>query len=137
MRIVFADSGYWIAVSNPRDALHRLAVDARSRLGAHRIVTSELVLIEVLNCFSGDGPRMRRTAAGLVQRIIDNERIDLVLQTQELFHDALALYRERPDKDWSLTDCASFQIMAQRHMTEALTHDRHFEQYGYRALLRG
>jgi predicted nucleic acid-binding protein len=37
---------------------------------------------------------------------------------------------------WSLTDCASFVIMDQRQIAEALTHDRHFEQRGYRALLR-
>ena len=52
------------------------------------------------------------------------------------FGTALALYQERPDKSWSLTDCASFLIMDQRQTTEALTHDRHFEQRGYQALLR-
>jgi len=54
----------------------------------------------------------------------------------DLFRRALALYRDRSDKDWSLTDCASFVIMTERRITEALTHDRHFEQNGYRALLR-
>jgi predicted nucleic acid-binding protein len=40
------------------------------------------------------------------------------------------------DKDWSVTDCASFVIMDHRRIVEALTHDHHFEQKGYRALLR-
>jgi predicted nucleic acid-binding protein len=60
----------------------------------------------------------------------------VVPQTPELFRDALALYGDRVDQSWSLTDCASFLIMEQRQITEALTHDRHFEQRGYSALLR-
>jgi predicted nucleic acid-binding protein len=59
-----------------------------------------------------------------------------VSQTPELFRDALALYQHRPDKSWSLTDCASFLIMDRQQIAEALTHDRHFEQRGYRTLLR-
>src|SRR2546425_1109890 len=106
MRLVFADTVYWIAISNPRDALHRSAVDAPSRLGEHRIVTSEMVLVEVLNGFSGTGAYSRQRLTALVQRIVDDERIDLVPQTSQLFRDALALYRERPDKSWSVTDCA-------------------------------
>ena len=62
--------------------------------------------------------------------------IESVSQTPELFRDALALYQHRPDKSWSLTDCASFLIMDRQQIAEALTHDRHFEQRGYRALLR-
>jgi predicted nucleic acid-binding protein len=136
MRVIFADTVYWIAINNPRDALHRSAVEAPSRLGDHRIVTSEMVLVEVLNSFSGEGSYSRHAVVSLVQRIIDDEDFELVPQTPQLFRAALALYRDRPDKSWSLTDCASFLIMEQRQMTEALTHDRHFEQRGYSALLR-
>ena len=46
------------------------------------------------------------------------------------------LYARRPDKSWSLTDCISFVVMTDRGLTEALTGDHHFEQAGFRALLR-
>ncbi len=45
------------------------------------------------------------------------------------------LYRGRPDKEWSLTDCISFVVMRDEHLTEALTADRHFEQAGFKPLL--
>ena len=48
----------------------------------------------------------------------------------------VALYAERPDKDWSLTDCISFVVMRKMDITEALTGDRHFEQAGFTALLK-
>jgi uncharacterized protein len=49
----------------------------------------------------------------------------------------MELFGDRPDKDWSLTDCISFIVMEERRITEALTGDHHFEQAGFRALLAG
>jgi len=43
---------------------------------------------------------------------------------------------ERPDQSWSLTDCASCLIMREQGIQEALAHDKHFEQMGFKALLR-
>ena len=68
--------------------------------------------------------------------VAEDEAVDLILQSTQLFRGALDLYRDRLDKQWSLTDCVSFRIMEQQHIGEALTHDRHFEQFGFRALLR-
>jgi hypothetical protein len=44
------------------------------------------------------------------------------------------LYRERPDKNWSLTDCLSFTVMKDNGLRVALTGDQHFEQAGFQAL---
>jgi len=44
----------------------------------------------------------------------------------------LKLYTERPDKDWSLTDCISFVVMEEHGIIEALTGDHHFEQAGFK-----
>jgi hypothetical protein len=52
-----------------------------------------------------------------------------------LFNRGLDLYARRPDKSWSLTDCISFVVMADRSSTEALTGDHDFERTGFRALL--
>jgi hypothetical protein len=47
----------------------------------------------------------------------------------------LDLFADRPDKNWSLTDCVSFVVMHGEGLTEALTGDNHFEQAGFKALL--
>jgi predicted nucleic acid-binding protein len=49
MKTVFGDAGYWIAVLNPDDELHTKATALSARLGSLRIITSEMVLVEVLN----------------------------------------------------------------------------------------
>ena len=37
---------------------------------------------------------------------------------------------------WSLTDCVSFEVMAQFDLARALPADAHFERAGFVALLR-
>jgi predicted nucleic acid-binding protein len=46
------------------------------------------------------------------------------------------LYLNRPDKEWSLTDCISFVVMEREGLTDALTGDNHYEQAGFVALLK-
>jgi hypothetical protein len=53
-----------------------------------------------------------------------------------LFEAGTDLYSRRSDKEWSLTDCISFVVMQEQGIGEALTGDRHFEQAGFRALLK-
>jgi predicted nucleic acid-binding protein len=45
------------------------------------------------------------------------------------------IYRNRSDKSWSFTDCASFVVMQEQRLDSALTTDSHFSQAGFRALL--
>ena len=137
MREVFADTAYWIALINPHDNLHARATSVSSELSGSRLVTSEMVLTEVLNALADYGPQVRAIAVATVESICATASVEVVAQTRDLFREAFILYSSRADKEWSLTDCASLVIMEQRGITEALTSDHHFEQGGYRALLRG
>jgi uncharacterized protein len=60
----------------------------------------------------------------------------VVPPSREQFDRALVRYEQRPDKEWSLTDCLSFLLMEERGICEAMTADHHFEQAGFRALMR-
>ena len=136
MRKVFADSGYWVALLNPRDALHTVAITVSARLRDTSLVTSEMVLTEVLNHFSDAGGTLRAAVADFVERLCNDGSCVVVPQTSLLFRRALELYQQRSDKSWSVTDCASILIMQDAKITEALTHDRHFQQAGLIALLQ-
>jgi hypothetical protein len=94
-----------------------------------------MVFTEVLNSFCRRESAFRQAAAQFVKRSFDNPKIEVVPQSSALFHQALDLYQQRADKAQSHTDCASFCIMQQQKIAEALTHDRHFEQAGFIALL--
>lgn len=62
MRTVFADTGYWVALLNPRDELHDKATELSKSLDPVHIVTSEMVLTEVLDDFSKRGDYLRQAA---------------------------------------------------------------------------
>lgn len=136
MERVFADTGYWIALLNPRDDLHAKATATSRDYSLNQIVTSEMVLTEFLNSFSDYGPRLRQAAARAVGTLREASEIVISPQTTQLFEKALHRYQDMADKSWSLTDCASFVIMEEEQLTVALTHDRHFAQAGFHTLLR-
>jgi uncharacterized protein len=75
----------------------------------------------------------RRIAAESYLRVRADARIEVGALQSELMGSAVQLYRDRPDKNWSLTDCLSFLVMERRGLAEALTTDRDFEQAGFRA----
>lgn len=136
MTEVYADSGYWVALLNPRDQWYEKARLVADQIKGRRIVTSEMVFVEFLNSMSRYGADKRRQSVEAMQRLYDNPNIEVVPQTTAQLKSAAELYVRRLDQRWSITDCASFIIMEQRGLTDALAYDRDFVQAGFRALLR-
>ena len=134
MKVVFADTGYWVAVLSPMDNWKERATAASRTLGKVRIVTTEMVLDELLAALAKVA--VRAMVIQGVDAIRSNPNIEVVPQTSLQFGEAFEAYRRTMDKAWSLTDCASFALMKERGLSEALAHDHHFEQAGFVALLR-
>ena len=129
----FLDTVHVLALVNPRDAWHARAVSA-SRHTPDRLVTTEAVLIEVADALSE--PAHRDWALQAIDDLRADPQVTCVAVDSKLFARGLELYRQRSDKSWSLTDCISFVVMGDHGLDEALTADQHFEQAGFRALLR-
>jgi hypothetical protein len=129
---VFIDTSYFLALVNSRDKYHEAAKEAAVTV-APPFVTSEAVLFELGNALAR--PPQRTLAVNALQQIRADPKIEIVHIDPDLFAQTIAFYRARPDKGWGLTDCASFVIMRQRGLIEALTADKHFAQAGYTPLL--
>jgi predicted nucleic acid-binding protein len=130
---IFADTYYYLALVSERDAGHERAV-AASRACNDRVLTTAWVLTEVADALAS--PDQRPAFVRLLQELRRDPNTTIIDPTVELFDAGCLLYAERPDKAWSLTDCISFVVMRQYGLAEALTGDHHFEQAGFRALLR-
>jgi predicted nucleic acid-binding protein len=131
----FADTSFWIGLSSKRDQHHQAAVACHQFVTRTEstIVTTEAILLEWLNAMSDVSTR--RVAAESYLRVRADARIEVVPIQAELLGSAIQLYRGRPDKSWSLTDCLSFVVMERRGLIEALTTDHDFEQAGLKAVM--
>ena len=131
--MIYVDTGFLLALVQPQDSLHLRARGWTDALEEPLVVT-EYVLWEAVNALSK--PINRVKAHGIVREVRSSDSYQLVPASAELFEAGLQLHEERGDKEWSLTDCISFQVMQRRGITRALTHDHHFEQAGFEVLLR-
>jgi uncharacterized protein len=134
---VFLDTSFAIALSAVTDQNHGRAVQIAEQLELSntRLATTQAILLEIGNSLSKR--RYRAAAIVLLDSLTSDPNVDVVLLSDPLYVAAFNLFRNRTDKEWGLVDCVSFTVMHDRGVTEALTADDHFNQAGFRALLRG
>jgi predicted nucleic acid-binding protein len=127
MTEVFADTFYWLALLNPDDAYYERV--AGFDLAGRKVITTEAVRIETMDGLCS--PRLRPSGVRFWAITESDPELTILAIDRDLLARAADLFRRRPDKDWSLTDCLSFAVMADRGIRTALTGDRHFEQAGF------
>jgi uncharacterized protein len=133
---VFLDTAYAVALASSTDTYHRRAVALANELESlgTRLVTTWGVLLEIGNALSKT--QYRSAARQLLASLQRDASLEIVPLSAPLLQRGLALYAERPDKEWGLTDCISFVVMEEHSIQDALTTDEHFRQAGFRPLLR-
>src|SRR3954469_13324794 len=113
MKRVFADSYYFFALLNKNEPHHSKARDFAASFRG-QLVTTSWILTEL-----GDGmasPRWRSSFDELYEELVASAGIKLFGFSNELFSAGMQLYRSRPDKSWSVTDCISFVVMQQENV---------------------
>ena len=133
MKAVFADTAFFLALINPRDQYHRSAVQMNAALEMP-LVTTAWVLLEFANAIAAS--RARERFERVLARLRSEGDAEIIAPEPNLFDSGCEFFIAHRDKEWSLTDCISFVVMRDRGLTDALTADRHFEQAGFRVLLK-
>jgi uncharacterized protein len=133
---LFLDTSYTYALVNRRDEWHEQAVRWRRELAEERrkLITTQLIIVEIADGLASI--RFRDQALEIIKALQSSPLVEVVPLTSDLLADAIDLYSRRSDKDWGLTDCVSFVVMSDRGLMESLTVDKHFQEAGFRALLR-
>ena len=134
LRDVFADTSFWIALVVKQDEYHDRAQKSSLRIMG-RITTTVPVLLETANALAR--PAWRPHGIALIEHLQQRPDVEIRELSPELWQRGWDLYRNRPDKAWSLTDCISFLVMQDAGLVDALTADEHFQQAGFRAVLLG
>lgn len=133
MNLAFADTYYFLALVSSKDESHERAL-AFSRDARLETLTTAWVLAEVADGLASQ-PR-RAIALKLLDSLRSNPRMAILPAEQDQFERGLKRFRERPDKEWSLTDFISFVVMEEHGIQDALTADHHFGQAGFNVLLK-
>lgn len=136
--LIFWDTAAFVALANRDDSLHDAAAFVSQKLAraGARLLTTDAVLTEVANTFSRVALRsMARQVIEAYQSSVRMRAAQLVHVDAMLWQQGWQLFLDRPDKDWSLTDCISFVVMQDRNLRRAFTSDHHFEQAGFEKLL--
>jgi predicted nucleic acid-binding protein len=132
-RRVFLDTSYVIALFNPNDKYHQSAKKLFEDLfGYEEIWITDAILFEI-----GDGlfKSRRDVVADFIHSCYSTQQIHVVETNQALLSRALDRFTSFLDKDWSLTDCLSFEVMAENGIFLAYSSDHHFEQAGFQYAL--
>jgi uncharacterized protein len=136
VKAVFADTFYWVALTNRADPYNRRVVARAQEIGQTTIVTTDSVRTEFLTFFV-QNPHWRNRAGQTVRALLDASDVRVIAESRGIFLSGLELYNARPDKGYSMTDCISMQTMRREGLTEVLTNDRHFEQEGFQRDVSG
>jgi hypothetical protein len=134
MAEVFVDTVAWLALLNASDALHEPARQIMEQLRAQQVhlTTTEFVLPEVAEALCV--PAVRAQTIRFIEGLRRLSVLKIIPVSEGLFAEGWTLYCRRSDKSWGLTDCISFVVMQEGHLTQAFTSDHHFEQAGFTKL---
>jgi len=133
---VFIDTSYALALSASTDQFHARALRLADELEATKahLLTTRAILLEIGNSLARQ--RYRAAAVALLDALENDPNVEIIALSEDLCGRAMTLFRDRTDKEWGLIGCASFVVMMERGVTQALTADEHFQQSGFRTLLR-
>jgi len=79
----FADTWFWIGLLHEPDQHHKIATAVYKKIGDSQIVTSEMVLTEVLNVFRKFGPRWRTICCDYIDLLRTRAEIMVIGQTSD------------------------------------------------------
>lgn len=125
---LFVDTGAWFALVNGSDPDHEPVAELLDAFQG-RLVTSSYVLDETITlCLARLGHGVA-VAAG--ETLLDPDVVDLFRVSASDERAAWDLFRDRPDKTYSFTDCTSFILMRRLAVPRAAAVDGHFRQEGF------
>jgi predicted nucleic acid-binding protein len=135
---LFADTSGWGCLFDPTQPFHALAstIYRTARTHSRKVVTKNYVIAELVALMTSPLRMPRISIVTVIDGLKASPFIEVAYVDAQLDDDAWQLLRSRQDKEWRLVDCASFVIMKNRGITDALTTDHHFEQAGFVRLLK-
>lgn len=85
MTSAFVDTQYFIATFQASDQWHERAAEVELEIVGYKFVTTDSVLCEVLNYFSGYGEETRREVSAFILEVLADANFQVIEQTEMNF----------------------------------------------------
>jgi predicted nucleic acid-binding protein len=135
VELIFMDTGGFFALLSAEDASHRKASAVMEEAGRlrRRAVTTDYVLDETATLLRARG--LTKHLKEFLRMTETSEALSIEWMTPERFAAARTFMLKHLDQEFSFTDCASFVVMKELRLTDALATDKHFRIAGFNPLL--
>ncbi len=132
---LFIDSGGFYALVSAERATHAeaVAIMEESRRGRRRAVTTDYVLDETATLLRARG--LTKQLKEFLWLTEASQALNIEWMTPDRFAAARTFMLKHLDQEFSFTDCASFIVMKELRLIDALATDRHFRIAGFNPLL--
>lgn len=112
---LFVDTSGWGCYFDESDPFHERAEEF-VRLAAEfgvKLVTTDWVLAELVTLLLNRMKLPHQKIVQIVDGIFHSPSVAIVHVSEEMVRAAWSLFKQRPDKRWTLVDCVSFIVMKQ------------------------
>jgi predicted nucleic acid-binding protein len=124
--MIYIDASFYIALLNGQDSNHQKALQIADQSKKTDLVTSQLVIGEVLTV--GSMRIDKEVTVAFVEKILKSNT-EIILENPELIKAAFEFFKKIRSKNISWVDCFSIAIMKKMKIKKALTFDNDFKKY--------
>ena len=132
---LFIDTGGFYALASGGNPAHEKASAIIEECGRthRRIVTTDYILDETATLLRARSlPKQLKEFLKLTE---ESRALTVEWMTPDRFASARAFMLKHLDQEFSFTDCASFVVMKELRLADALATDKHFRIAGFNPLL--
>jgi predicted nucleic acid-binding protein len=132
---IFMDTAGFLALWDAADEHHERAVRLQTDVArkGRRFLTSDYIVDETVTLLLVR--HSHAAAADFLQTVVASESLQVQWVDSNRFDGAARLFIRHNDKEWSFTDCVSFELMRELKIQDAFTTDHHFRQAGFNPML--
>ena len=113
---------------------HKLENRPRELAAGYHFVTTDHVLDEVITWLRASRKLPIQKVMPFILEIIASD-VEIIALDEKEFAESINILSKYKDHYFSFTDCASFVVMKQMKIKEAITTDKHFHVAGFKNLL--
>lgn len=124
--MIFADTSALIALFNPKDDFHGNALEWFKR-NRPKLVLTDYIVDELLTLAIARGDKQFALVVSKKVRELFSASVRKI--TEDDFNKAWNIFDNYHDKEWSLTDCASYVFIERTDIKTAFAFDPHFDQF--------